>query len=233
MVAAITPEWRNLSTRGKDGERSRHGHSACVLGGRVHVYAGIEAVKATGAKNYLDDIIVLDPSSLTWKAVRIKGGRPPARVFHTANALGDNANRMVVFGGCALSSKADESAKGDDEQQPNVENLNDVWLYKADGSSWDQCIVAGTPPKGRAAHAAVLLAGSRPQLVVSGGTDGKVAFNDVWLMSIAAPRWELVVTTGPKPSARAYHTCVLGSSASSNQTMITFGGRAMTKLAKP
>ena len=70
MVAAITPEWRNLSTRGKDGERSRHGHSACVLGGRVHVYAGIEAVKATGAKNYLDDIIVLDPSSLTWKAAR-------------------------------------------------------------------------------------------------------------------------------------------------------------------
>ena len=212
-------EWRVLTTRGKEGARSRHGHTACVLGGRMHVYAGRSADEETPGHRYLDDIIVLDPSSLAWKAVRTKGQRPPARVFHSANTLGDN--RMVAFGG---ASPAEGSAEG--ASQPAVAYLNDVWLYKADASSWDRCTVAGTPPAGRSSHAAVLVPGPRPQLIVHGGTNGERAFNDVWLMTLSAPRWELLETSGAKPNPRCYHVCALRCDISPHlpKVSLTFHG---------
>ena len=195
-MSSSTISWSSLTTRGKEGSKPRHGHSACVIGGRLHVFGG----RGEGGAGYLDDTIVLDPSSLTWKATRTRS-RPPARAYHTANAFADN--RMVVFGGAAAPAEESEG------EVPTY--LNDVWLYKVDGSAWERCSVNGQPPCGRAAHSAVLLSGgTRATLVVFGGTDGSsttsgsggggrarmAALNDLWLLSITSPKWELVQTSG-------------------------------------
>jgi hypothetical protein len=209
---ATSVEWRALNARGREGARPRHGHVAVVLGGRLHVHAGFS--REGTDLHYLEDLIVLDPASLTWKAVRARGRQPCPRAFHTANALGDN--RMVLFGG---------GGKGESEERPTY--LNDVWLYKTDGTSWEACSVDGEPPLPRAAHAAVLASHSRAQLVVSGGTDGQETFNDLWLMTIASPRWEQLRTSGERPSARCYHTCALGPSG----VLMLFGGRSKAKLS--
>ena len=110
---------------------------------------------------------------------------------------------MVVFGGAAAPAEESEG------EVPTY--LNDVWLYKVDGSAWERCSVNGQPPCGSAAHSAVLLSGgTRATLVVFGGTDGSsttsgsggggrarmAALNDLWLLSITSPKWELVQTSG-------------------------------------
>ena len=210
--------WSTLPTRGKEGARARHGHSACTLGGRIHVYAGRSAATHDVPQAYLNSLIVLEPSGLHWQAVST-AMRPPARGFHSANALPCDT-RMLVFGGASPSPNALSLA-------PIY--LNDVWLYKCTVKAWEACSVDGEPPNGRAAHSAVLLAAHKPKLVVFGGTDGRAAFNDLWLLSIATPRWEQVVTSGVVPSARCYHTCALGTGG----TMMLFGGRDQRRMAGP
>ena len=108
--------------------------------------------------------------------------------------------------------------------------FNDTWLYKADEGVWELCSVAGEPPPKRAAHSAVMHTTPRPQLIVFGGADMYTGsmFSDTWILSLSAPRWERVETSGPPPSPRGYHAAALSCGA-----MVVFGGRNSSKFRRP
>ena len=189
--------WRQLNTRGASaGSTARHAHVVWVVNGKIYLHGGQNAQKVS-----LDDCLMLDPATLQWRAVNCGETQIPSpRSYHTATVY--NESRVIVFGGALRSG-----------EQGATEFLNDCWLFRIADSSWDQCLVAGKPPKPRAAHTAVLVA-ARTQLAVFGGCDGNVAYNDLWLMPIASPRWELVSSKGTVPSKRCYHTASIHGACS-------------------
>lgn len=207
--------WRALESRGDALERvARHGHTSTVLASRIYVFGG-----RTQDKSFLEGVHVLDPHSLIWKAPRVKRS-PPLRAFHTADALENS--RLVVFGGFGPSS-ADPAESA---------FFNDTWLFVVDRTVWESCLVAGEPPPPRAAHASVLLTGSRAgkaaSLIIHGGTNNEKSFGDLWQLSIGSATWEKVTTGGAKlPSPRAYHTASLVG-----MTIVVFGGRTTKTICK-
>lgn len=47
-------------------------------------------------------------------------------------------------------------------------------------------------------------------MVVFGGQNGTMLFNDVAVFDMVAMTWLEINTTGPAPDPRAYHTAVVG-----------------------
>ena len=142
----------------------------------------------------LADVLILDTASMQWRLAKETATRPRARFFHTATSLEQDA-RVVIFGGATGSTEGEDQAF-----------LNDTWLFLTRASSWEPCQVSGKPPSPRAAHTAVFVS-SRTQLAVFGGFNGQESLNDLWIMHVGSPRWELVNNaTGTPPTIRGYHT---------------------------
>ena len=82
---------------------ARHAHAAFVVGKRLYIHGGCGDV---GMNHFLDDLLILDPESSTWKAAQKTAAWPSPRGFHTATALEANSNRVIIFGGrCAPGNK--------------------------------------------------------------------------------------------------------------------------------
>ena len=128
------------------------------------------------------------------EALRPAGALPPARAFHSADAIG--GSRMIVFGGTSMPAPEAE-----------YQFRNDVWLLKCGPAepTWEECNITGTPPAPRYGHTA-LLAGSR--IIIFGGKGGKsLAFKDLHALDPVTMTWyqgpggagDAIVTIEVKP----------------------------------
>ena len=123
-----------------------------------------------------------------WAPVAVSGTPPSPRT--NASAIWDPVrDRMIVFGG------SDGALR------------NDVWALDLGALQWSILAPAGTPPTGRAGHAA-FYDPVRDRMIVVGGDDGTFR-NDVWALSLeGVPAWTLLSPSGEAPPGRRFQVAV-------------------------
>ena len=113
-------------------------------------------------------------------------------------------NRILAFGGL------------------NDGPSDETWALSFDNpSGWFPIATAGNPPSARFGHTAIYEP-LQDQMVVFGGTDGVLDFNDVWTLDLSsAPAWTQIPILGDSPPARYDHTAILEPVG---ERMVIFGG---------
>lgn len=197
--------WERFFTAG-GAQYTRSGHTAVIdeLGHRVLLYGG---EIATGS----DHATVFSwwPKDTSGSA-GAAGPKPPRRREHVA--VWDAADeRMLVFGGAAVSAK------------PTATLLGDLWSLDPANSlaGWSQLTPLGPAPSAREGATAVWDAAGQ-RMVVFGGYDGAY-LNDVWALTKGQDTWTWapLAPSGTPPAARSQHVAVWDADG---QQMIVYGG---------
>lgn len=171
-----------------------------VAGAKLIIFGGMAGCR-------LDDLHVLDISTLTWSRPTLSGPPPLPRSLHSASIIG---NKMFIFGGWVPHHERDANESKDwcpsienDPNQPlppiihekewrctNTLGVLDldtyIWQYVSSETSAD------TVPKARAGHCAVPIS---TRLYIWSGRDGykkaanknQVCYNDLWYLETEPP----------------------------------------------
>lgn len=104
-----------------------------------------------------------------------------------------------------------------------VHIFDDLWVFQR-ATGWTQLFPATPHPRGRSYHAAALLTGPRPAMVVFGGancTGSCQCFNDMWLLELQpTPAWQRVSIT-TDIDTRYHHSLTISKGVAR-----TFGGES-------
>lgn len=175
---------------------SSNGNSA--NGAKLIIYGGMAGCR-------LDDLHILDISSMTWSNPKLTGPPPLPRSLHSASLI---ENKMFIFGGWVPHHEASESK----DWCPSIENdpnqpltniihekewrcTNTLGVLDLDTLSW-QYVSSETnnesAPKARAGHCAVPIS---TRLYIWSGRDGykkaanknQVCYNDLWYLETEPP----------------------------------------------
>ena len=151
-----------------DTPPARRAHSATMVNKRLFVFAGGDG------PNYFNDLYIFDTVSLRWSQPEVWGTPPSPRRAHTCNY---HEGQLIVFGG-----------------GNGVGALNDVHTLDISDLSkleWRRMDCRGKIPIGRGYHTANLVDG---KLIVIGGSDGHMSFNDIHILRLDTRTWYQVKT---------------------------------------
>ncbi len=147
---------------------ARRAHSATMVNKRLFVFAGGDG------PHYFNDLYIFDTISLRWTKPEVTGTAPSPRRAHTCNYY---EGQLIVFGG-----------------GNGVGALNDVYTLDVNDLSrleWRKMDCVGKVPIGRGYHTSNLVDG---KLIVIGGSDGHMSFNDIHILRIDTQTWYQVKT---------------------------------------
>ncbi|GAK64711.1 galactose oxidase [Moesziomyces antarcticus] len=147
---------------------ARRAHSATMVNKRLFVFAGGDG------PHYFNDLFVFDTVSLRWSKPEIGGTAPSPRRAHTCNYY---EGQLIIFGG-----------------GNGVGALNDVHTLDVTDLSrleWRKMECSGKVPIGRGYHTSNLVDG---KLIVIGGSDGHMSFNDIHILRLDTQTWYQVKT---------------------------------------
>ncbi|KAF8968725.1 hypothetical protein BDZ97DRAFT_1902785 [Flammula alnicola] len=215
VLDTTTRRWTRPKITAGPQPAARRAHSAVYYKGKVWIFGGGTGLTA------LNDVWTLDARPMRWEEVETRGKKPGPRGYHTANLIG---NIMVVIGGsdgkesftdvwCLnLDSLSWSLVK---QQQPLYKRLahtatqvgsyifimgghnaseyvSELLMYNLVSLQYEPRLVLGKPPSIRGYHATIL-ADSR--LFVFGGFNGHAAFDDVYILDLAAGAYLPQVTS--------------------------------------
>ncbi|CEH13181.1 Kelch repeat-containing proteins [Ceraceosorus bombacis] len=146
----------------------RRAHSATMVDRRLFVFAGGDG------PHYYNDLYVFDTVSLRWSKPVVSGTAPSPRRAHTSNYWN---GQLLIFGG-----------------GNGVGALNDVFaldIGNMDRLEWKKVECQGKIPIGRGYHTSNLIDG---KLIVIGGSDGHMSFNDIHILRLDTKVWYQVKT---------------------------------------
>jgi hypothetical protein len=146
----------------------RRAHSATMVDKRLYVFAGGDG------PHYFNDLYVFDTVSLRWTKPDVYGQPPSPRRAHTSNY---HNGQLIIFGG-----------------GNGVGALNDVFtldLSDPNRLEWRRVECRGKIPIGRGYHTSNLVDG---KLIVIGGSDGHMSFNDIHVLRLDTRMWYQVKT---------------------------------------
>lgn len=146
----------------------RRAHSATMVDRRLFVFGGGDGPQ------YYNELYVFDTVALKWSKPEVVGPSPPPRRAHSANEWNGN---VVVFGG-----------------GNGVGALNDAWILELrdpDKPEWREISCSGKLPIGRGYHTGNVVDG---KLIVIGGSDGHMSFNDIFVLHLDEAMWYQVKT---------------------------------------
>ncbi|TKY84856.1 hypothetical protein EX895_005936 [Sporisorium graminicola] len=147
---------------------ARRAHSATMVNKRLFVFAGGDG------PHYFNDLYIFDTVSLRWSKPEVGGTAPSPRRAHTCNYY---EGQLIVFGG-----------------GNGVGALNDVHTLDVNDLSrleWRELECSGKVPIGRGYHTSNLVDG---KLIVIGGSDGHMSFNDIHILRLDTRTWYQVKT---------------------------------------
>ncbi|CBQ73678.1 related to Tip elongation aberrant protein 1 [Sporisorium reilianum SRZ2] len=147
---------------------ARRAHSATMVNKRLFVFAGGDG------PHYFNDLYIFDTVSLRWSKPEVGGTAPSPRRAHTCNYY---EGQLIVFGG-----------------GNGVGALNDVHTLDVNDLSrleWRKLDCSGKVPIGRGYHTSNLVDG---KLIVIGGSDGHMSFNDIHILRLDTRTWYQVKT---------------------------------------
>ncbi|KAF9508809.1 hypothetical protein BS47DRAFT_1302329 [Hydnum rufescens UP504] len=163
-------------------------HSATVVGTSILIFGGGDG------STYYNHLYVLDTGTLThrWENVTpSQGSHPPPRRAHTA-ILHDQ--RVYIFGGGT-----------------GIQALGDLWSLDVSQpkETWERITCLDRILRLRGYHSANLVNDS---MVVIGGSDGGMCFNDIWILDLITLVWKDVKTdVEESPTLLAHSATQVGS----------------------
>jgi hypothetical protein len=196
LSLASTTAWTAMTPSGA-APSARMSHSAICdqLRGRLVLFGGYDGYPH-------NDVWALTLTDVpAWTAL----STPPSARSAQSAIYDSVRERMVMFGGNGWSGYS-----------------NEVWTLSSAGPpTWTALAPSGTPPSARSYHSAIYDP-VHERMVVFGGWDGSLFFNDVWALSLAdTPVWTALTPVGTPPAAREGHTAVYDPV---RDRMVVFGG---------
>jgi hypothetical protein len=171
-----SPAWSVITPSGTPPV-ARAGHTAIYdpLRNRMLVFGGI------GNLSGFNDVWALSLGATpAWTLITPSGTPPSARFFHSA-VYDFKRDRMLVFGG-----------------RFGISYYNEVWALSLSGTpAWTLLTPTGTPPAGRAFHAAIYDPVRDRMLVYGGLGEFQATLADAWALNLASnPAWVPITTVG-------------------------------------
>ncbi|CAO1621186.1 unnamed protein product [Sympodiomycopsis kandeliae] len=170
----------------------RRAHSATMIDRRLYVFGGGDGPQ------YYSDLYCFDTVSLKWSKPEVYGSEQPSpRRAHSANYWNGH---IVIFGG-----------------GNGIGALSDVWMLDvrcATRLEWKKMPCSGKPPIGRGYHTGNIV---DDKLIIIGGSDGHMSFNDVHILRLDTQVWYQVRTD-------EVHCRVGHSSTQVGSYLFLFGG---------
>jgi hypothetical protein len=208
-LTAGAETWYPIAAAG--GPSARWGHSAVFdfMNQRVAIFGGEDGT------TFYNDVWVLDISKVgseVWTQLAPTGVPPGIRSFHSA-VINQWNGEMLVFGGT-----------------DGVQTFAGVWgcqLFDILTTYWTSYSTSGSPPTGLSGHSAVVDLTAKHMLVFGGINQGGGYSQTLYQLKLFAPHaWSSVSTTGPTPTARAFHAVAMDHV---ENRMILFGGDTGTQ----
>lgn len=204
--------WQELPVSGPPPPRDGHSAVYDPTSNRLIVFGGDDCC----GQRYNDTWVLTNANGLggppAWLQLTPIGGPPPGRAGHSAVYDAAN-NRMIVFGGAAVSGV-----------------LNDAWVLAganglAGAPTWSQLAPTGALPAARGGYSAVYDPGAG-QMLIFGGNDGTSLRNDTWVLTHAnglggTPAWTKIIPFGTPPPSRTSSNAVYRSATN---RLVIFGG---------
>lgn len=166
---------------------ARRAHSACMIDHTLYIFAGGDG------PHYFNDLYVLDTLSLRWSkpqpGVQVLGTAPSPRRAHTANSW--NGQMIVFGGGNGVGALNDVHSLAPVAPEPVADG--DVADKQAQQTvlQWTKWECTGKAPAGRGYHTANIV---DDKLIVIGGSDGHMSFNDIHILQLDTKVWYQIKT---------------------------------------
>jgi len=198
---AVMPEdfWQWIHITGERGDKytPRTGHAVVVWNDHFYLFGGTDE---TARQN---DIYQYDIPGNRWDKVIPSGGVVPASRSGSKGVV--YRDYVYFFGGYT---------------KKDGEYFNDVFRYSIPNKVWETVRTSGDDPPARTDHSCVV---QNNRMLVFGGFDGRVRFQDLQMLDLEQHRWEQPPEAGamatPPPMGRFGHTAVIY-----NNSMFIFGG---------
>lgn len=170
----------------------RRAHSATMIDRRLYVFGGGDGPQ------YYSDLYCFDTVSLKWSKPEVYGSEHPTpRRAHSANYWNGH---IVIFGG-----------------GNGIGALADVWMLDVRSHTrleWKKLTCTGKTPIGRGYHTGNIV---DDKLIIIGGSDGHMSFNDIHILRLDTQVWYQVRTD-------EVHCRVGHSSTQVGSYLFVFGG---------
>jgi len=224
VLDTTTRRWTRPNIQPGNRPASRRAHSAVYYKGKVWIFGGGNGLSALNDVWTLDVCGGAGFSGarpMRWTEIETTGKKPGVRGYHTANLIG---NIMVVIGGSdgkecytdvwclnldtfvwSLAKQQQTSYRRLAHTSTQVgsyifivgghnaaEYVSDLLMYNLVSLQYESRLILGRPPSNRGYHASIL-ADSR--IFVFGGFNGQIAFDDVYILDLAAGAYLPQVTS--------------------------------------
>lgn len=169
-----------------------------------------QAIVMFGGRVY-NDTWAMDVRTQTWVKMNSSGdlsAPPKRREIHNSMAYDRAHDVFVLFGGSCTDNPR---CTRDDE-------LADTWIYNLKTNTWTEMTPAVSPAK-RQQHNLVYDP-HNGVIVMYGGRDGSLKYNDLWVYDVASNTWTEVVTN-TLPPARSLTTFAYDEV---NRVFVLYGG---------
>lgn len=176
----------------------RGGHSATKVGRTIFFFGGHYYEGQEEGFRYLNDLYILDIDNNKWIRPHFTGIPPSPRYFHASVLAGQ---KIFFFGG----------------RGPRDRVLKDLHALDPETLEWFEGPEGSGSPTARFGHSASVISGNR--IVIFGGQNGEIFFNDVHILHLDTMSWSKPSLTGQSPAPRFNHSAVL-----IKQTILIFGG---------
>ncbi|MBI1839096.1 MAG: hypothetical protein HYR95_02295 [Candidatus Colwellbacteria bacterium] len=201
-------DWRKLEPTGDKPEPRWGGATVYdAKNQRAIMFGGMDGTR--GTLNDVWELSLKTPGQEFWVNRTPQAGGPIAR-WESKTVYDSENRRMIMYGGFAGSAKY----------------MSDVWeldLSVPGREEWKELSLDGGPGP-RRGHIAVYDAFNK-RVVVFGGYDGRIHYNDTWYLNTSLPGkefWQFVPIDGILPAGRRSHAGVYDPV---KQRMIIYGGR--------
>ncbi|OGL47316.1 MAG: hypothetical protein A2161_17100 [Candidatus Schekmanbacteria bacterium RBG_13_48_7] len=155
----------------------------------------------------LNDLWFYNLATDEWMEITgTSGDIPPPMMGCSAVSLILGTGEMIIFGGYTGSGYS-----------------NEIYSYSPPPvNEWTLLSSVTDPPPPRTEQSAILIPDSTGDtILIFGGKDSSVYFNDLWKFDLASTTWTEISAAGDIPAARASHTAVYNDT---DNQMIVFGG---------
>eukprot|EP00252_Welwitschia_mirabilis_P000548 TRINITY_DN1051_c0_g1_i1.p1 TRINITY_DN1051_c0_g1~~TRINITY_DN1051_c0_g1_i1.p1 ORF type:complete len:327 (-),score=74.43 TRINITY_DN1051_c0_g1_i1:530-1510(-) len=169
----------------------RIGVTMASVGSVIYLFGGRDA-----EHRELNQFYSFDTVGCTWTLISEEDSSPPHRSYH---AMAADKKAVYVFGGCGKAGR-----------------LNDLWEYNTEESKW-KALPSGPPTLLPRGGAGLLVAANKVWVIF--GFGGKHELSDIHSFDLATGTWQLVETSGEKPSPRSVFSCF-----ALNKYLVVYGG---------
>ncbi|KAI9140148.1 hypothetical protein BKA69DRAFT_1081361 [Paraphysoderma sedebokerense] len=192
LVPASAMYWKKVTTYGKRKPKPLRAHTMNIVGDKILIFGGSDLSDCT------NDVFLLDPYTMTWKAPKTSGELPPPVRAHTSSVVD---KRLFIFGG---------------GNGPTY--FNQIYILDTETFIWKKPECKGDIPCHRRAHSSCTY---NNKIYIIFGGDGVKALGDVYVFDTDpnSYTWTRINASGNPPIARGYHTTTLVGSK-----LYLFGG---------